>query len=135
MSGRNCGRCLCWTEEPSGDGLCRGGYDYANARFPLTASTAPLKAWQAELLGVREDTSRRMSASLYGSCEHGELKRQCERCEMLAEIAELKQDREKVARIAAIVNALHNGDDGELTPGQARHEAIKAICAVLGEPF
>ena len=40
-----------------------------------------------------------------------------------------------LARIAAIVNAHHNGDDGELTPGQSRTIALAAIADVLGEPF
>jgi hypothetical protein len=30
----NCTGCGKWTDEPSGNGRCRGCYDYANARFP-----------------------------------------------------------------------------------------------------
>lgn len=50
-------------------------------------------------------------------------------------------DKQKLDQIAAILDALHNGDDGELTPGQARSEAIKAIVDTLiyeltmGEPI
>ena len=43
--------------------------------------------------------------------------------------------REQVAKIAAIVNAHFNGDDGELTPGQSRTIALQAIADVLGKPF
>jgi hypothetical protein len=44
-------------------------------------------------------------------------------------------DSDRLLRIAAIVNAHFNGDDGELTPGQSAKQALAAIADVLGEPW
>lgn len=44
-------------------------------------------------------------------------------------------DDDKLLRIAGIVNAFHNGDDGELTPCQAAKMALRAIADVLGDPM
>lgn len=50
-------------------------------------------------------------------------------------LAEYDEESAKVQRIAEILNVLHRGDDGELTPGQARKAAVDAIREVLGVPF